>query len=224
MRAVLALFALVLATAAAPAPDPLLQQILAGARAVPPASTAWERTQKQTGKDADGGASETHVQVDRWDGQQLVRVSSDGKPPSAEATAQYKKATAGKPVPGYHRIADYLKAGAVRGSDAQGRIVYRVTGLPKGSINIGKDISANLVAEALVDSSGPQPFVSRLRIMLPKPLSFLFIAKLDSFEVVNDYRMINGKPTLVHQTQAMSGSQMGSAGSTRSESTYTPLR
>jgi hypothetical protein len=224
MRILLALLSLVLATAAAPAPDPLLPQIIAGARAVPAASIAWERTQKQLGKDGDTGEAESHVRVDRWDGKALATISVDGKPPNPEEAAKFRKAAAGRPVPGYHRVADFLGAGAVRSSDAQGRIVYRVTGLPKGSINIGKDISANLVAEALVDSSGPQPYVSRLRIVLPKPLSFFLVAKLDSFEAVSDYRLVNGKPTLVRQTQTVSGSQMGKGGTTRSESTYTPLR
>ncbi len=226
MRHTLTALSLVIAaaTAAAPAPDPLLSQIIAGARAVPASAIAWERTQKQIGQD-EGAAAENHSRVDRWDGQKLVPISVDGKPPSADDIAQGIKASAGRPVPGYHRVADFLKAGAVRATDAQGRTVYRITGLPKGTINIGKDISADLVAEALIDTSGPQPYVSRLRLTLPKPLSFFLVAKLDRFEAVSDYRIgPDGRPQLVRSTQAVSGSQMGKAGTTRSESAYTYLR
>jgi hypothetical protein len=223
MRPLIACLAVPLLVAAAPAPDPLLDKVLAGARAVSPATTSFERTARTTSKD-EKGASETRVRVDRWDGTKLVPVSIDGKPPTAAELAEIQKATAGRPVPGYHRIADILKGGAVRVADPQGRTVYRVTGLPKGTINIGKDISANLIAEAVVDTSGPQPYVSRLRTYLPKPLSFFMVAKLDAYEQINEYRLgPGGKPMLIKALQAMSGAQFGKAGSTRTEATYTAL-
>lgn len=223
MRLVLAALSLFLAVAAAPAPDPLLQQIVAGARTVPPASVRWERVLKQSGQEAGDSSVESHSRTERWDGKQLTLISVDGKPPAAGDLASHRKASVGRPLPGYHRVADYFGAGATRSMDAQGRIFYRVNGLPKGSINIGRDISASLVAEALVDSSGPQPFVSRLRITLPKPLGFMFVARLDSFEAISDYRLVGGRPTLVRQTQAIAGKQLGKSGTSRSESAYTPL-
>lgn len=223
MRLVLAALSLLFAVAAAPAPDPLLQQIVAGARAVPPASVRWERALKQSGQDAGDSSAESHSRTERWDGKQLTLINVDGKPPTADDLASHRKASAGRPVPGYHRVADFLGPGATRSQDAQGRTLYRVNGLPKGSITIGRDISANLVAEALIDNSGPQPFVSRLRITLPKPLGFMFVARLDSFEAVSDYRLVGGRPVLVRQTQAITGTQMGKSGTSRSESLYTPL-
>ncbi len=220
--AALSLAAFVL-VAAAPAPDALLDKVIAGARAVPIASVNFERTVRRTTTDK-GSAPQTQVQVDRWDGKQLTVVSIDGKPPTAEQSAGIKKAQAGKPVAGYYRLADFLK-GARRVGDAQGRTVYRVDGLPKGSMDIGRDISADLVAEAVVETVGEQPYVSRLHIYLPKPLSFFMIAKLDSFDVVSDYHIgADGRPALLHQVQAFAGSQMGSSGQTRAESTYKPLR
>jgi hypothetical protein len=224
MRLLIASLSFLLLVAAAPAPDPLLEKVIAGARAVTPATTAFERTARTTSKD-EKGATETRVRVDRWDGNQLVPVSIDGKPPTPEQLAEVKKATAGRPVPGYHRVADFLKNGAVRVPDPQGRTVYRVTGLPKGTVNIGKDISANLVGEAVVDTSGSQPYVSRLRVYLPKPLSFFMVAKLDAYEQINEYRLgPGGKPALFKALQAMSGAQFGKAGSTRTEATYNALR
>jgi hypothetical protein len=127
-------------------------------------------------------------------------------------------------VAGYYRLASFLGQGARRVPDAKGRIVYRVDKLPKGSINIGRDISAALTAEAIVDTSGPKPFVSRLRILLPKPLSFFMVAKLDSFEAENEYRLgPDGRPMVVHQKQTMSGAQFGTSGTSTAESHYQPL-
>ena len=214
------LFVLLL-IAAAPAPDPLLDRILAGARAVPVSGQTFERTLRITSQEKDAAAI-TRMRVDRWDGKALAPVTIDGKPPTAEEAKAARKASAGRPVPGYHRLADFLKDGAVRVADPQGRTVYRIAGLPKGSINVGKDISADLVGEAIVDTSGAQPYVSRLRVFLPKPLSFFMVAKLDSFEQINDYRVgSDGKPVQVRSVQSMTGAQFGKTGSTRAEATFT---
>ena len=224
MRSLLAPLALATLVAAAPAPDPLLQQVIAGARAASPAATAFERTVKVSTQEA-GGPVETRTRVDRWDGQQLTPVSINGKPPTDAEIADFRKTSAGRPVPGYHRIADYLQAGAVRAADPQGRVVYRVNGLPKGTVNVGKDISANLVAEAIVETSGAQPYVSKLRVVLPKPLSFFMVAKLDSFELVNEYRPgPGGRPAIIKGMQTMTGAQFGKAGTTRTETSYNSLR
>lgn len=223
MRSILPAAALLL-IAAAPAPDPLLDKIVAGSRAAAPSTTAFERTLRSTGTE-EKGAAETHVRTERWDGQTLTPLTIDGKPATAEQIAETQKATKGKPIAGYHRLADFLKGGAVRSTDAQGHTVYRIAGLPKGTINIGKDISADLVGEALVDTSGPQPYVSRLRVYLPKPLSFFMVAKLDAFEIINEYRPgPGGKPALVKGLQSMTGAQFGKSGTTRTETSYTILR
>jgi hypothetical protein len=224
MRLSLFVAALLFATAAASPPDPVLDRIIADAKAAAPATMAFERTTKTTSQD-EGAAAETKVRTDRWDGRQLALISTNGKPASPAEIAEYRKATTGRPIPGYHRLADFLKAGAARIPDAQGRTVYRITGLPKGSINVGKDISGDLVADAIVDASGAQPYISRLRVFLPKPLSFFMVAKLDAFEVVNEYRLgPAGRPALARSTQTLTGAQFGKAGTTRTEIAYTILR
>ncbi len=224
MRSISAGLCLVVLSAAAPAPDPLLDRIIAGARAVPADSIGFERSSRSIGQD-EGKAPETNVRVDRWDGQQLTLVSVNGSPATPEKIAEQKKAFSGRPVPGYHRIAEFLKGGAHRLPDNQGRILYRIDKLPKGSINIGKDVSENLVADLLIDNSGNQPYVSRMHIFLPKPLSFFFVAKLDSFDVVNEYRPgPGGRPALLRTTQSLAGVQLGKSGNTRTESTFTPLK
>ncbi|MFZ4688629.1 MAG: hypothetical protein ACOYLS_05280 [Polymorphobacter sp.] len=209
---------------AAPPADPLLQKIIAGARAVSPASIRYERTTRSTAREA-GGGSESHVRVDRWDGKQMTRISVDGKPAAAEEVEKARKASAGRPVAGYHRVADFLAVGARRVGETGGMVTYRVDKLPKGSVDLGGDKSDKFVGEAIVDTTAAVPFVSRMRFFLPKPLSIMFIAKVEKFEVVNDYRIgADGRPAQVHQVQTMSGSQFGKTGETRSESTYTPLR
>ena len=219
MRLILAAVSLLL-MAAAP-PDPLLERLIASARAVPPASIAFDRTLRIVSQEKDAPA-ETHVRTDRWDGKRLTLLTVDGKPASPQQVADAQKAAAGRPAPGYNRLA-VLLAGAVRTTDAQGRTVYRVASLPKGSYNVGKEISNNLVGEATVDTSGPQPYVSRFRASLPKPLSFFMVAKLDTFDQVNDYSLgADGKPVQLHRAQMMAGSQFGTVGTTRSEVTYAP--
>lgn len=221
MQKILVSLSLLVTIAASPAPDPLLQQIIAGARAVPPSSLKFERVVRTISQEKDA-AAETRTRTDRWDGKAMTPLTIDGKQVTAEQVAETAKGSTGRPVPGYHRVADFLRGGAIRVADPQGRTVYRISGLPKGSVNVGKDISRDLVAEATVDATGSQPYVSRLRVFLPKPLSFFMVAKLDSFEQINDYRLGNdGRPVQVRSIQAMSGTQFGKTGSTRSEATYT---
>jgi hypothetical protein len=216
--------ALALLTAAAPAPDPLLSRLIADARTVAPATLAFERQSRTISQEA-GGESGTQNRIDRWDGRAFTLVSIDGKPPAPKALADFRKATTGRPVPGYHRLAELLAAGAVRQTDAQGRTVYHLAALPKGSINIGKDVSADITAEFIVDSSGAQPYISRARFALPKPLSFFMVAKLDSLEIINDYKVgSDGRPYLARAVQVMAGAQFGKRGSTRTETSYTLLR
>jgi hypothetical protein len=223
-RTAIAFSSLAFLVAAAPAPDPILSRIIADARAVPPASIAYER-QSHTISQEKGGERGSSNRVDRWDGRSFTLVSVDGKPPTAKEAEAFRKAAASRPIPGYHRLADLFAKGAVRLDDPQGRIVYRIAGLPKGTMTIGKDVSANVVGEFFVDNSGPQPYVTRARMVLAKPVSFFMVAKLDSLEVTNEYKLdAKGRPYLARVVQAMSGAQFGKQGSTRSEITYTLLR
>lgn len=213
---------LVSAMAAPPALDPMLQKLIAGSRAVPAASVRFERTSKTTGRE-NGGAAETEVRIDRWDGRQLTRMSIDGRPATPAEIEKVRKATT--KVAGYHRIAEYLTAGARRTSEAPGQTVYHLDRLPKETINLSGDRSDKFIGDVTVDTSGAQPFVSRTHFYIAAPFSIMFIAKVDRFDVVNDYRIgSDGRPVLYRQVQSMAGAQFGKAGETRTESTYTPLR
>lgn len=222
----LALLSLSIASAslAAPAADPVLQKVIAGARAVPPSSISFERTSRLVAKD-ESGASETTVRVDRWNGKQLALISKDGAPASADDIARQAKAGKGRPVAGYYRIGDFLSGGARRISEKPGQIVYRVDRMPKGSIDLNGDKSDKFSADAVVDTSGAVPMVTRFHIFLPKPFSIMFIAKVDKFDIQNDYAIgKDGRPALARSVQQMAGAQFGKAGEQRTEITYSPLR
>jgi hypothetical protein len=226
-RSFLAIVSLVAAAtagvaSAAPA-DPVLQKIIAGAAAVPPASTSFERTTRVVERD-ESGAAETTVRVDRWDGKLLSLVSINGKPATAGEIADFRKAAAARPMAGYYRLATFVSAGARRTGEKPGQLLYRIDHMPKGSVDLNGDKSDKFSADLTVDTSGPVPVVSRLHIFLPKPFSIMFVAKVDKFDVVNDYAAgKDGRPALVHSVQQLAGAQFGKAGETRTEISYTPV-
>lgn len=212
------------AALAAPVVDPVLQKVIAGARAVPPTSVSFERTSRLVAKD-ESGATETSVKVDRWNGKQLVLVSTNGTPASADDIAKQAKAGKGRPIAGYYRVGDFLSGGARRISEKPGQIVYRVDTMPKGSIDLNGDKSDKFSADAVVDTSGSVPVVTRVHIFLPKPFSIMFIAKVDKFDVQNDYVVgRDGRPALARSVQQMAGAQFGKAGEQRTEIVYSPMR
>jgi hypothetical protein len=223
-----ALFLVALAIAgaahAAPVADPVLQKIVAGAGAVPPASIGFERTSRVVARD-EKGTTETNVRVDRWDGKALTLLNINGKPPTAEEAADFRKAAASRPLAGYYRLGVFLSGGARRISEKPGQIIYRIDAMPKGSVDLNGDKSEKFSADAVVDTSGAVPVVSRLHIFLPKPFSIMFVAKVDKFDVQNDYAVgKDGRPALVRSVQQLAGAQFGKAGETRTEINYTPLR
>jgi hypothetical protein len=227
MRQLLVTTALIffaVAAEAAPSTDPVLQKLVASARALPPATISFERNSKTIAREA-SGAAETSTRVDRWDGRTMQRISTDGRPATGEEIAQQAKASKGRPVPGYHRIGDFLSGGARRISEKPGQIVYRIDKLPKGSIDMNGDKSDKFAADLAVDTSGVAPVATRLHIFLPKPFSIMFVAKVDKFDTVNDYGIgRDGRPVLVRSVQQMAGAQFGKAGEQRTESVFTPLK
>lgn len=192
-------------------------RILAEARAIAPATLAYDRTMTVT--QAGGGDKATQTRVDRWDGKTWTLLSLDGKPPSASDAAKYRKATTAANVPGYHRLA--MLAGATAATDAQGRTVLRLANLPPASvITNGKDVSEHFHAEAVV-ATGPRPFVQQLRVTARAPFRMMLVAKIESFTTVSDYRFDGSTPRLVRQLADIRGSMMGKDGMQRIETIFT---
>ncbi len=224
MKSILAPAAIVLATAAAPAPDPVLSRVLAGVASQSATTTAFEVTRRETGSES-GDKPESHVTVERFDGKAWSVVSRDGKVPSAKDAGDLIKARAGSPVPGYYRVATYLAAGARRTGEAAGRVTYHLDALPKGTINIGGDRSDKFQGDIIVDTSGAQPYVSRTHFYAPKPFSVMLVARIDSFDAVNEYGLgKDGRPTLLRAAQNYTGAKFGKVGTVRVESSFTPLK
>ena len=106
------------AITAAPVPTALLQKLIARSRAVPPASIMFECTSKTSGRKK-SSAVESKVRIDRWDGRQMARISTNGRPATPAEIEKVRKATT--TIAGYHRITDYLVAGARRSDEAAGQ-------------------------------------------------------------------------------------------------------
>lgn len=211
------------ALAAPAAIDPVLAAVVKAAAAIDPASQPFEEVTRVTSRD-EAGKVETTTRVSRWDGRERVLVSVDGRAATAAERKEAAKAFAQAPKPGYHRLALFLSGGGQRQAAPGGRIGFRISPMPKGSIAIAGDRSGDMVADAVVEP-GDRPWVSRLHIFAPKPISMFLVARIDSFDVVNDYALAaDGRPMIVRQVQNFSGAQFGKKGSVRTEVNWTPLR
>jgi hypothetical protein len=221
--ALAASFAAVLAVtaAAAPAPASLRDQIVADAKAWPASRIAYERTVKAS--QSDGKETETKVRVDRWDGRAWSLISVDSRPASPGEAADSAKAAAKLPVPGYHRLADYLAAGAQQVTTADGRTLLKIPQLPKGSV-VGDtgDLSEHFSGEALVvDASGPRPWVQRLHLVAREPFHIRMVFKVDTFDVTVDYRLgPGGRPEVVRSQNTVNGAMFGRSGTQRTEASF----
>ena len=211
MRNFLLPLALLALSAAAPAPDPLLQGIAAEAKAAKP--VAFERTERTE----DGTA--THVYVDRYDPARAVPwtlVSVDGRAPKPDDTAAWRKTTRNG-VPGYHRLAGLLAA--AQRVDATH---YRVQPLPKGFISPSA-LGEHMLADLTVDTAAAKPFVSEVAFRAPAPFRLFVVAKVDRFEAANRYvRGADGVVRIVAQDTLISGSGPGMSGTQVKKATFTP--
>lgn len=209
--------------AAAPLADPLQMRLVADAAALGPATLGFERSVRVTA--SDGTSSKVETRVDRWDGRGWTLLSIDGKPADTAAAAKDAKARAGKPVPGYYRLAAFFGIPATRTTDASGATILRLAALPPGSIDIAGDRSDQFAAEATVDTSGPKPWVRRLHAYARAPFRIMIVGRIDRFDLVNDYALdAGGHPVLVRQVQDYAGSGPGQSGSVRTETVYRGLR
>ena len=221
------LLAMVIAIATPAAADPLLERLVAEAKAVGPNDFAWTRTSKA--EQHSGDKVEKRTVVERFDpsrpaGQRWTLVSIDGKPPAADEAKDYAKDMADAMVPNYGRIAGYFGAGAQRAA-VGGRTVFRAAKLPKKAFMMNKsDLSANARAEATV-AEGPRPFVEKLDLVTTRPVRMMLVAKIDRLEATSRYKLMpDGRPVLTEQVSDMRGSMMGKSGSMRTVISYSDHR
>jgi len=209
--------------AAAPAPDALRDRLIAEARTLAPPTMSFDRSISAV-QTAKSGATESERRADRWTGSSWVLLSVNGNAPSADDASKYAKQTKAAIVPGYYRIGLYLAGATSRTTDAQGRTVYHIATLPKGSINVGGDVSDKMAADITVES-GASPYASRLHVFAKAPFRVMLVAKIDSLDTVSDYaRGADGKPVLVRSVNTITGSQFGKDGTQRTDAAFSNVR
>jgi len=203
---------------AAPA-DPLLGRLLAGTSEVQPPTLNFERS--TVASETSGGKTERHTRVDRWDGRAWTLAGIDDRAPTAKEAASAAKEAVAAGVPGYYRLAPYVRAAPPRAVEGN-TVVYRLARLPPGAVTIKGANPDKFSAELFFDASGPVPFVRRARYYAPASFRMLMVARVDRFEAVNDYRLgKGGKPELTRQTIDIAGSLFGRDGTQHSEFSFT---
>jgi hypothetical protein len=229
LKLLLALLAIIALTAHAQnKPDELKQRILSQAQSMSPDDYAFTRTVKS--EQTSNGKTEKHVNIEKFDptksgDARWTLVSVDGAPPSSEALNQYKKASAKRPVPGFHRLAKYFGSASTVSTDSRGRTVFHFNSLPKDSaIVMDSDVSSNTSADVTVTEANGSPLVEQVHLTV-KPMRLKLIMKLDHYESTTRYRMgPEGKPLLAENTADMSGSGMGQEGGAHTVATYSDYR
>jgi hypothetical protein len=219
-RVAVALLALI-PIAAAQAPSALRDEIIADARAQPPAGLVFDRT---TASVRTGGGTRTNVsKVERWDGKTWTLISQDGKSPSASQRRSAEKLADAVPVPGYHRLAVLLANASSSKIDAEGRTVLQIPALPANSVLTDTgDISGHLKAEAVIDNRGGKPFVESVHVSARESFMLNSLIKVKAFDLVSSYqRDGNGRPRLASQTADSHGSVFGIPGGESSQVTFT---
>lgn len=167
-------------------------------------AVGFERTTREEKQTSKGPAVE--VRVDRFDpkapeGRQWTLLSVDGRPPTGRQRAEHRKLVSSFPVPGFYRLSTILAGEPTRVTDAQGRTLYRWESLPAGSIPTpGPDISGRMAAEAVVEKVAGRPVFKSVRLFAPKPFKVMSVARVNRFDQVNHYELLNGAvPVLTSQ-------------------------
>jgi hypothetical protein len=218
---------LVVATLPTPAlADALQQQVLAAARTVSEEDFAF--TQTASNQRNGEPIKEFVIRYDpkmpkavRW-----TLVKAEGRAPTAKESAEMAKRAGKGAVPSYARVAKWFGAPAERVATGPNSVTYRFKSLPAGTIKIGShDASADAVTEAIVDTSGKIPFVTRAHIVITKPFRMMMVAKIEKLDIISNYKMLaDGKPMIVSTASDMTGSMLGKSGWFKARSTFTDIR
>ena len=199
MRPALAGALLLSATPAAA--DPSVEAVRAEAARIGP--VAFERTVDVTDR-----SGTTVRRIERFtphgrDGRgNWVLVSVDGRAPTDRERRDHAREVAKVPAPGYWRLATILSGPFTVTRDGAGQTVHRFQPLAAGSVQTQRgDISANLAAEARIDTVAGRPVVQTIRIFAPQSFSMMGVARMNRFDSRNDYAPDrNGVPTLATQS------------------------
>lgn len=205
--------------------DPLQEEVLKQVRAARETDFAFTR---RTSFERDGAPAK--VFVHRFDPRRLpaqrwTLLSVDGRAPTPKDLARARR-NARQPVPGYGEIAKWFGSPAVRTTSADGEATYRFARLPDGVLKIGShDASPHTSAEAVVNTSGPTPFVESVRLSSGRPFRVALVASVRSLSFRNRYRPApDGRPVPADSVGDVSGSLFGRAGRVRTRIAYSDFQ
>ena len=204
--------------------DALKQRILEQTKTVSPDDYAFTRTIRSD--QSSGDKTEQKITVEKFDPtkpveQRWTLVSVNGAPPSGDALAEFRKDSAKRRVPGYHRLAKYFEIPATTSTDSRGRTVFHFSNLPKDTVLVlDTDVSQNTTADASVTETNGVRMVEQLHLTV-RPMRLKLVMRLDSYESTSRYRIgPDGKPLLIEQTSNMIGSGLGKQGKVHTVITY----
>ena len=221
MRAIAVAAMLVASPAAA---DPLQDQVLAGMKATDTADIGFTQTirMEQTGSAAKDIVTRYEPKAPaRW-----TTVQVDGHAPTPKQNASFVKMASGSPVPSYARLARWFASPAVRVAEAPGRVTYRFAKLPAGIVKMGShDASGDTMADAVVNTAGPRPYVERVRFTSATPFRMMLVAKVERYAITATYApMADGRIFPSGTESDIAGSMMGKAGNIRSRTRFSEMR
>ncbi|HVF94181.1 MAG TPA: hypothetical protein VM900_07685 [Sphingomonas sp.] len=193
--------------------DALQAQLLASARATQVDRHGFRRTITIERSGAARRVVEERYDPRRAPADRWSLLSIDGRTPTAKEVADMHKAKRG-PVPSYAEIAKFIGAPATRSDTAPGFVTYRFARLPKGAIKIGNhDASADLAAEALVDTRGKTPFVAQVRLTATKGFRMMMVVSVKAMTIVTRYRALaDGHLAPADNASTIDGSLLGKSG------------
>lgn len=214
-------------TLAAPAmADPLQDRVLAGMRGTDTADVALTAT---TSIERSGAT--TQEIVTRYDpraptGRRWTVARFAGRAPTPKENTQVLKAANGTPMPAYARLARWFGAPATRVAQRPGAVTYRFARLPDGALKIGShDASADTVADVVVNTGGPAPFVERVRFSSARAFRMMMVARVERYAFTSSYALLpDGRAFPTGTDAEIAGSMMGKAGVFRTRTRYTDLR
>lgn len=158
-------------------------------------------------------------------GKQWLLLKVDGEAPSEKQLTAYQKEVGEQPIPGFHRLSTLLAGKPAKISHKGQQVIYHWPQLAKGALGTkGPDISRNLSGEAIVDTSGPTPRLSRVRVFAAKPFSVMVVAKIRSFNAISEYETnADGATFLTRQSTEVDATiPFKGSGITRTTASFRP--
>ena len=223
--AIVALAIPLLAIATPAHADPLQDRVVAFARQVSPTAFAFTQT---TRVNQTGSAAKTIVT--RYDplqpkGRRWTLMSIDGAPPTAKQRDGAAKRSKDRDPDSYGELAKWFATPATRIAETPSSVTYRFARLPAGTVKIGShDASADTVAEALVDTSGRVPVVTRIRYVSSTSFRMALVARVDRYAFQSSYRLLDGIPVPAGVEADITGSLLGKSGSIVTRVSYSDMR